>query len=79
MKHGVERLREHGGQPPDPGKLLQEYQRQLAAVIEERTGAILSGKARQDEFVVHGARSFLEVLCRRRRVDSRLSGRDRLK
>ncbi|MGO8926916.1 MAG: hypothetical protein ACLQU3_08520 [Limisphaerales bacterium] len=79
MRRGVERLREHGGQPPDPGKLLQEYQRRLDAVIEERTGAILRGKARYDEFVVHSARSFFEVLFRRRRVDSRLSGRDRLK
>jgi phosphoglycolate phosphatase-like HAD superfamily hydrolase len=65
MHRGVERLREHGGKPPSPEALLQEYQRRLDAIIEERTEAILSGRARPDEFVVHGGRSFLEGLSRR--------------
>src|ERR1035438_6847180 len=42
MHRGVERLREHGGKPPSPEALLQEYQRRLDAIIEERTEAILS-------------------------------------
>ena len=37
----------------------------LDRVIQERTAAILSGKARRDDFLVHGARALLEQLSRR--------------
>jgi phosphoglycolate phosphatase len=65
MRRGVERLRERGARPPAPEELQQEYQRRLDAVIQERTQTILKGRARRDEFVVHGARSLLEALSAR--------------
>jgi phosphoglycolate phosphatase len=65
LRLGVQRLRGQGLQPPTPEDLLQEYQRRLDAIILERTEAMLSGKARQEDFVVHGARGFLEQLSRR--------------
>jgi phosphoglycolate phosphatase len=65
MIRGVARLRERGVSPPAPEELLSEYQLRLDRVIQQRTAQILSGKARRDEFVVHGARSLLEQLTRR--------------
>jgi phosphoglycolate phosphatase-like HAD superfamily hydrolase len=65
MRRGAERLRARGVEPPEPEELRQEYQRRLDAVIAERTGRILSGKARREDFVVHGARGFLEALAGR--------------
>ncbi len=65
MIRGAERLRERGGQAPDPEGLLREYQRRLDWVIQERTEAIQRGAAQRDDFVVHGARSLLEALDRR--------------
>ncbi|HOX56297.1 MAG TPA: HAD family hydrolase [Candidatus Paceibacterota bacterium] len=62
MIRGVERLRERGGRPPSPEALLREYQKRLDTVIRERTEAILTGKARREDFVVHGARGLLEAL-----------------
>jgi phosphoglycolate phosphatase-like HAD superfamily hydrolase len=58
----TERVRERGVPPPDPQTLLREYERRLDAAIVERTAKILSGQARRDDFVVHGARRFLEML-----------------
>ena len=58
----AERVRERGLPPPDPKKLLHEYERRLDAAIAERTARILSGNAQRDDFVVHGARRFLEKL-----------------
>ena len=44
---------------------MKEYQRRLDSIIQTRTEAILSGRAQRDDFLVHGARPFLETLRRR--------------
>jgi phosphoglycolate phosphatase len=62
MERFVERARGLGGNPPGPKDLLNEYQRRLDEVIEQRSQLILQGRARPDEFVVHGARALLEQL-----------------
>ena len=65
MRRGVHRLREQGIRPPAPEELLRDYQQRLDAIIQERTEAILGGKARREDFVVHGARGLLEQLTAR--------------
>lgn len=65
MRLGAQRLRDRGARPPEPEELLRQYQELLAGVIRERTEAILSGQARREDFVVHGARALLEALSRR--------------
>jgi beta-phosphoglucomutase-like phosphatase (HAD superfamily) len=57
-----ERVRERGGNCPAPQELLDEYQCRLDTVIAERSHKILTGQAKPDEFVVWGARAFLEKL-----------------
>jgi phosphoglycolate phosphatase-like HAD superfamily hydrolase len=54
-----------GGKCPSPEELLHEYQSRLDALIAERTGQIKRGETAQDEFVIFGARTFLEKLRRR--------------
>jgi phosphoglycolate phosphatase len=61
----TEQVRERGGSAPNPAELLQEYQRRLDLAIEERSQAILRTAARPDDFVIHGARAFLEKLKQR--------------
>jgi phosphoglycolate phosphatase len=56
---------QRGAPKPDPQRLLLEYQRRLDTEIEKRTGQILNGWARPDDFVVHGARWLLERLQER--------------
>ena len=65
MERFAELARGRGANPPEPPALLDEYQRRLDAVIAERSQLILSGQAEKDEFVVHGARAFLEKLQQR--------------
>src|SRR5882757_3212960 len=65
MERLVEIVRERGAEAPDPETLLHEYQRRLDAVIEERSQLILRDVACTDEFVVKGARAFIETLRRR--------------
>lgn len=60
MERFVERVRGLGGNPPSPRDLLNEYQRRLDEVIEQRSQLILQGQARPDDFVVCGARVLLE-------------------
>lgn len=62
MNRLVERVKERGGDAPDPDRLLLEYQRRLDAAIEVRSEKILNGPATRDEFVVFGARALLEKL-----------------
>jgi phosphoglycolate phosphatase len=62
MMRCAELVRERGGEAPEPEALLREYQRRLDLVIRERTEMIRSGQAQRDEFVVWGARNFLEML-----------------
>ncbi len=61
----TEQVRERGGPAPNPADLLHEYQRRLDLAIEERSQAILRAAARPDDFVIHGARAFLEKLQQR--------------
>jgi phosphoglycolate phosphatase len=61
----AELARSRGGEAPEPETLLREYQRRLDLVIRERTQMILGGQAQRDDFVVWGARSFLEKLQER--------------
>ena len=61
----TEQVRERGGPKLNPEELLHEYQHRLDLAIEERTQSILSGAARSDDFVIHGARAFLEKLRQR--------------
>ena len=65
MSRCAELVRDRGGTPPDPEKLLQEYQRRLDQAIAERTGLIRRSEAKPDDFVVHGARALLEKLKER--------------
>jgi phosphoglycolate phosphatase len=58
----AELVKERGGKAPEPEELLREYQKRLDLVIRERTELIQGGQAQRDEFVVWGARSFLERL-----------------
>jgi beta-phosphoglucomutase-like phosphatase (HAD superfamily) len=58
-------VQKRGGVPPDPNKLLEEYQSRLDAAIEDRSQRIARSETSKDEFVVHGARELLEELLRR--------------
>ena len=60
-----ERVRKRDGDCPGPDELLHEYQHRLDAVIEERSQKLLRGETKPDEFVVFGARAFLEKLRQR--------------
>jgi phosphoglycolate phosphatase len=61
----AELVQERGGDAPQPEALLREYQRRLDEVIRERTELIRSGAVQRDNFVVWGARDFLERLRER--------------
>ena len=65
MRRCAELARARGGKPPEPDELLGEYQRRLDMAIRERTEMIRSGQAQRDDFVVWGARSFLDELKER--------------
>jgi phosphoglycolate phosphatase len=58
----AERVRECGGNAPNPEDLLHEYQRRLDLAVHERTEKILGGKSKRDQFLVHGARAMLDEL-----------------
>jgi phosphoglycolate phosphatase-like HAD superfamily hydrolase len=60
-----ERVRERGGACPVPEELLREYQGRLDAIIAGRSQKILCGRACPDDFIVCGARPFLEKLRQR--------------
>lgn len=62
MSRFYEGVRQRGGTCPAPEELLREYQRRLDAVIAQRAGDLQSGRAGADDFVVRGARAFLEKL-----------------
>jgi phosphoglycolate phosphatase-like HAD superfamily hydrolase len=61
----AELVRERGGEAPEPEALLWEYQRRLDLVILERTELIRGAQAQRDDFVVWGARGFVERLQER--------------
>jgi len=59
------RIQERGGTPRDPLWYKHEYLRRLELRIAHRLEALRSGAARPDDFLVFGARPFLELLRRR--------------
>jgi phosphoglycolate phosphatase len=61
MARFAELAAEHGANVPSPRELLKEFQDQLDARIAERLGSIRAG-GDPDEFVIAGARQFLEYL-----------------
>jgi len=74
----AERIKERGGSPQDPLWYKHEYLRRLEARIRSRTDGIRSGAVSRDEFLVHGARPFLELLQRRGLALYLASGTDEL-
>jgi phosphoglycolate phosphatase len=65
MERFVELARQRGAQPPAPAELLHNYQNRLDDAIRERSELILTGKARAEDFIVHGARPLLDELHER--------------
>ena len=61
----ADRARERNQTAPDPERLLQEYERRLDDVIDERSRKLAQTGTMPDEFVVHGARPLLKKLRRR--------------
>jgi phosphoglycolate phosphatase-like HAD superfamily hydrolase len=74
MVRGVERIRERGGSAPDPQMLLTEYQTRLDAAIAGRRRTIEIGAAKADDFLIFGARKFLDNLRDRGLILVILSG-----
>lgn len=60
----VEEVEKRGGTPLKASEYKLEYNRRIAAGIEKRFLALESGASDKDDFVVKGARGFLERLCR---------------
>ena len=58
----AEMVNERGGTAPEPEAFRKEYQDRLDTEIAARSELIRSGKATQDDFVVHGARALLDKL-----------------
>ncbi|EEF61441.1 HAD family hydrolase [Pedosphaera parvula] len=58
----AELVHARGAQSPSPEALLHDYQSRLDQIIAERTNLILTGRASKDDFVVFGARKFLDQL-----------------
>jgi phosphoglycolate phosphatase-like HAD superfamily hydrolase len=61
----AERIKERGGRPKEPLWYKREYLRRLDERIRSRIEGIRNGALQRDNFLVHGARPFLETLCRR--------------
>lgn len=57
-----ERIRERGGKARDPLWYKHEYLRRLDQKIRSRLEAIRQGLVQRDQFLVYGARRFLEAL-----------------
>jgi phosphoglycolate phosphatase-like HAD superfamily hydrolase len=74
MERCAERVVAHGGPKLDPQQMLSEYQAALQAAVRERSTQINDGHSRPEDFVVHGARSLLELLRARNLVLIILSG-----
>ena len=61
----AERIKERGGSPRDPLWYKREFLRRLEDRIRARLDGLRSGTRRPDDFLVCGARPFLELLQRR--------------
>jgi phosphoglycolate phosphatase-like HAD superfamily hydrolase len=62
MMYFCGRVKERGGECPEPEALRQEYQDRLDELIAERSTLIHRGAAQPDDFVVHGGRALLDKL-----------------
>lgn len=58
----AEEVSARGGQPLEPLEYKKEYLRRLQLRIQNRVDMLASGKAQPDDFVVPGARAFLQRL-----------------
>lgn len=58
----AERIKERGGTPRDPLWYKHEYLRRLDERIQHRQEGLRRGELRQDDWLVYGARPFLEIL-----------------
>lgn len=65
MQSFAERVQARGGECPTPEELLTVYQAELDQQISRRSHLILQGSARVNDFVIHGARAFLDKLQQR--------------
>jgi phosphoglycolate phosphatase len=74
MRRCAERVYQNGGPVLDPEHVLAQYQHLLRAAVQDRAGRIKRATASKDDFVVHGARAFLERLHARGLVLVILSG-----
>lgn len=62
MMQLAERVKERGGEPREPLWYKHEYLRRLELKISNRTSGIADGSIPRDEYLVHGARPFLDYL-----------------
>ena len=76
MMQLAERIRERGGQPREPLWYKKEYLRRLDERIEHRREALRTGKAKPDDWLVHGSRNLLENLRARNLTLYLASGTD---
>jgi len=74
MRAFAERVRRRGGRADAPEDYLAEYARRLRAEIDQRIDALRTGARQPDDFVLHGARAFLDQLCQRGMTLYLLSG-----
>jgi phosphoglycolate phosphatase len=72
-----EEVEKRGGTPCDPLGYKREYLRRLSERIQHRLADLESGRARPDDFLVPGARPFLEGLVARGASLYLASGTDR--
>jgi len=72
----AERIKDRGGQARDPHWYKTEYLRRLDERIKSRLEAIGRGTAAPDAFLVHGARTLLDKLQRRKLTMYLASGTD---
>lgn len=74
MERCAQRVLEHGGPSLDPSQVLEQDQAMLLATVRDRAERLRRGETTDDEFVVCGARKFLEKLRARGLVLIILSG-----
>ena len=74
----AERIKERGGKPQEPLWYKREYLRRLDQRIGSRIEGIRKGSLCPDDFLVHGARSFLEAVRERNLPMYLASGTDEI-
>jgi phosphoglycolate phosphatase-like HAD superfamily hydrolase len=74
MERCAQRIREERGPDLDPQNMLTEYLGVLHRAVGERIEQLKRSEVRPDDFVVHGARTFLEKMQTRGLVMVILSG-----